>query len=228
MPDELRNFLFTVVDYIIPIESGYILITGKNFEGEERSRLVAGTSFVIEAGLTFTVVGKGFYKAGKGVLKAGKNTASAIEKSIKTLKITKNIGNVIKYGKDFSAKLIKSNLSKIKKNIAEESYKILNDKKFQQIIEAYHKKTSVGVTINGRYITFDEGPFSGITNFAEGGFHIGTEAFSSEKELIKTVLHEMYRLNTSKLRGVTGTASEVAKETKEAFNFAEEAIILFE
>ena len=38
----------------------------------------------------------------------------------------------------------------------------------------------------------------------------------------------MYRLNTSKLRGVTGTASEVAKETKEAFNFAEEAIILFE
>ena len=86
MPDELRNFLFTVVDYIIPIESGYILITGKNFEGEERSRLVAGTSLVIEAGLTFTVVGKGFYKAGKGVLKAGKNATSAIVKSKKVLK----------------------------------------------------------------------------------------------------------------------------------------------
>ena len=86
MPDELRNFLFTVVDYIIPIESGYILITGKNFEGEERSRLVAGTSFVIEAGLTFTVVGKGFYKAGKGVLKAGKNATTAIVKSKKVLK----------------------------------------------------------------------------------------------------------------------------------------------
>ncbi|QLF50683.1 hypothetical protein HW278_08210 [Capnocytophaga sp. oral taxon 902] len=86
MPDELRNFLFTVVDYIIPIESGYILITGKNFEGEERSRLVAGTSLVIEAGLTFTVVGKGFYKAGKGVLKAGKNATTAIVKSKKVLK----------------------------------------------------------------------------------------------------------------------------------------------
>ena len=86
MPDELRNFLFTVVDYIIPIESGYILITGKNFEGEERSRLVAGTSLVIEAGLTFTVVGKGFYKAGKGVLKAAKNATSAIVKSKKVLK----------------------------------------------------------------------------------------------------------------------------------------------
>ena len=86
MPDELRNFLFTVVDYIIPIESGYILITGKNFEGEERSRLIAGTSLVIEAELTFTVVGKGFYKAGKGVLKAGKNATSAIVKSKKVLK----------------------------------------------------------------------------------------------------------------------------------------------
>ncbi|SQA94927.1 hypothetical protein [Capnocytophaga ochracea] len=86
MPDELRNFLFTIVDYIIPIESGYILITGKNFEGEERSRLVAGTSLVIEAGLTFTVVGKGFYKAGKGVLKAGKNATTAIVKSKKVLK----------------------------------------------------------------------------------------------------------------------------------------------
>ena len=86
MPDELRNFLFTVVDYIIPIESGYILITGKNFEGEERSRLIAGTSLVIEAGPTFTVVGKGFYKAGKGVLKAGKNATIAIVKSKKVLK----------------------------------------------------------------------------------------------------------------------------------------------
>jgi hypothetical protein len=86
MPDELRNFLFTVVDYIIPIESGYILITGKNFEGEERSRLIAGTSLVIEAGPTFTVVGKGFYKAGKGVLKAGKNATTAIVKSKKVLK----------------------------------------------------------------------------------------------------------------------------------------------
>ena len=137
MPDELRNFLFTVVDYIIPIESGYILITGKNFEGEERSRLVAGTSLVIEAGLTFTVVGKGFYKAGKGVLKAGKNATTAIVKSKKVLKgsakelevttevVVKNAGEIenlinkalIQELKEKGVKFTEENLKFITKNV---------------------------------------------------------------------------------------------------------------
>ena len=137
MPDELRNFLFTIVDYIIPIESGYILITGKNFEGEERSRLVAGTSLVIEAGLTFTVVGKGFYKAGKGVLKAGKNATTAIVKSKKVLKgsakelevatevVVKNAGEIenlinkalIQELKEKGVKFTEENLKFITKNV---------------------------------------------------------------------------------------------------------------
>lgn len=80
MPAEMRELLLTTMDYVIPVESGYILITGKNFEGEDRNRLIAGTSLLVEAGLSFTVVGKGFYKAGKGALKAGVNTTKSTVK----------------------------------------------------------------------------------------------------------------------------------------------------
>jgi hypothetical protein len=80
--------------------------------------------------------------------------------------------------------------------------------------------------LNGRTITYDDAPFSGLTNFEKNGFHIGKEAFKDEDEIIKTVLHEMHRLKTSKLRG-SGSAIEVAEETKAAFNYAEKGIELF-
>jgi len=61
----------------------------------------------------------------------------------------------------------------------------------------------------------------------KNGFNIGREAFESKEELIKTVLHEMQRLRTSTLRG-TGSALEVSKETKAAFDYAEKTYNLFE
>ncbi|MFK8301724.1 hypothetical protein ACI75Y_02325 [Capnocytophaga stomatis] len=96
MPAEMRELLLTTMDYVIPVESGYILITGKNFEGEDRNRLIAGTSLLVEAGLSFTVVGKGFYKAGKGALKAGTN---AIKNSKVTQKIIEVASEIFKKGK---------------------------------------------------------------------------------------------------------------------------------
>jgi len=47
----------------------------------------------------------------------------------------------------------------------------------------------------------------------KNGFNIGREAFISEQELIKTVLHKMHRLETSTLRG-SGSTIQVTQETK--------------
>ena len=111
MPAEMRQFLLTIVDYIIPVESGYILITGKNFEGEDRSRLIAGTSLLIETGLSFTVVGKGFYKAGKGALKAGTNAiknSKVTQKTIEVASETFKKGKKIIKGAKVNKKLLQS------------------------------------------------------------------------------------------------------------------------
>ncbi len=58
--------------------------------------------------------------------------------------------------------------------------------------------------------------------FGENGFLIGNEAFTSSAELSKTVLHELYRLNTS--ASAAGVSAELAaQETKAAFEFANRA-----
>lgn len=59
--------------------------------------------------------------------------------------------------------------------------------------------------------------------FGENGFLIGRETFSSDEELAKTVLHELYRLNTSASAG--GVSGELAtQETAAAADFANRAI----
>jgi hypothetical protein len=68
-------------------------------------------------------------------------------------------------------------------------------------------------------------PASGMTMFGENGFLLGREAFKSEDELGKTILHELHRLNTSSLReGAAIGAEAAAAETKSAFDFANRAI----
>lgn len=58
--------------------------------------------------------------------------------------------------------------------------------------------------------------------FGENGFLIGPEAFTSQDELQQTVLHELYRLNTSaSADGVSGSLA--AQETQVAADFAARA-----
>jgi hypothetical protein len=62
-----------------------------------------------------------------------------------------------------------------------------------------------------------------MTMFGENGFLIGREAFASQSELGKTVLHELYRLGTSASgSGVSGGLA--TSETAAAFDFSERAI----
>ena len=134
----------------------------------------------------------------------------------------------IHYGKQFNAKLAKdSKLNNQEQSIAKEAFQILNSPQFQNIVEGHKKNETALIEINDRTISYDDAPFSGMTWFEKNGFNIGKEAFKSEEELIKTVLHELHRLTTSKLRG-SGNAADVSKETQAAFNFAEKAYYLFE
>ena len=84
--------------------------------------------------------------------------------------------------------------------------------------------------VGGRIIQYEPSlTTSGMTMFGENGFVIGREAFASEAEFTKTVLHELYRLSTSQLtRGAAASGELAASETKAAYDFAERAFKVFE
>lgn len=112
----------------------------------------------------------------------------------------------------------------VESNIINEAKTIINSSEFAQIKAAHRAGQSVTVNIGGRIIQYEPGlNASGMTMFGENGFLIGNEAFTSSGELSKTVLHELYRLNTS--ANSAGVSAELAaQETKAAFDFAEKAI----
>jgi hypothetical protein len=101
---------------------------------------------------------------------------------------------------------------------------IVGSVEFTQLRSAFETGQSVSVQIAGRLIQYEPGlPASGMTMFGENGFLLGREAFSSEAELGKTILHELYRLATSgSASGVSATMA--TSETQAAFGFAERAI----
>ena len=92
-----------------------------------------------------------------------------------------------------------------------------------QIRAAHVAGEPLSVNVGSRLVQYEPDlPASGMTMFGENGFLIGREAFVSEAELQKTVLHELYRLNTStSATGVSGALA--AQETKAAFDFATRA-----
>ena len=92
-----------------------------------------------------------------------------------------------------------------------------------QIRTAHIAGEPLSVNVEGRLIQYEPGlPASGMTMFGENGFLIGREAFTSQAELQKTLLHELYRLNTStSAAGASGALA--AQETKAAFDFAARA-----
>lgn len=60
---------------------------------------------------------------------------------------------------------------------------------------------------------------SGMTWFGRG-FHLAPEAFASEGELTKTILHELFRLNVRAV-GVEATGAAATTETSAAAGFAD-------
>jgi hypothetical protein len=112
--------------------------------------------------------------------------------------------------------------------IIHEARGILGAAEFAQLRAAQAAGESLSVQIGGRLIQYEPGlPASSMSMFGENGFLIGREAFASAAELGKTILHELYRLETSASAGGV-SAGLAASETAAAFGFAERAIgVLF-
>ena len=108
--------------------------------------------------------------------------------------------------------------------ILAEANGILGSEAFASIAEAHAAGESAIVNIGGRIIQYEPGlNASGMTMFGENGFLIGNEAFASEGELAKTVLHELFRLGTSTVPESGVTAATATAETQAAAGFAERA-----
>jgi hypothetical protein len=105
-----------------------------------------------------------------------------------------------------------------------EAESILSAPEIAQIAEAAANGESVVVNIGSRVIQYEPGlSASGMTMFGENGFLIGNEAFASEGELARTVLHELFRLTTSSVPEAGVSGATAAAETEAAFNFAARA-----
>jgi hypothetical protein len=110
--------------------------------------------------------------------------------------------------------------------IINEARQILSSAEFAQLRAAKEAGQTLRVTINGRTIQYEAGaPWSGFTWAEQRGFVLGDEAFASEAELSKTVLHELHRLTIGTIvpGGSISVASPTAKETLAAYQFAEKA-----
>jgi hypothetical protein len=108
-------------------------------------------------------------------------------------------------------------------SVINEARNIISSDKFSLLVQAGKLGRAFSVKINGRIIQFEpELRGAGFTLFGENGFLIGSEAFASSNELKRTVLHELFRLKTSKsLNGVS--APLASSETATAQNFADKA-----
>lgn len=125
---------------------------------------------------------------------------------------------------DDAASIAIKGFSATESAIIHEARGIISAAEFAELRAAHAAGQSATIKIAGRVVQYEPGlPASGMTMFGENGFLIGREAFTSEAELGKTVLHELYRLQTSaSASGVSGGLA--TGETAAAFSFAERAI----
>lgn len=110
--------------------------------------------------------------------------------------------------------------------IVQETIGILNSNEIDELAKAYLTKTYVKVVINGRSITFEQDPpcdegFFAMTNFEENGFHLMCLAFYDKKQLITTLLHELYRLYHSKHKAKGRSQANGKSDTAAAQIFSE-------
>jgi hypothetical protein len=110
------------------------------------------------------------------------------------------------------------------RSIILEARRLLSSSEFARIRAAHAAGKGIVVRINGRLIQYEPGlPASGMTLFGENGFLLGREAFKSEPEVVKTLLHELHRLTTSVVRAEGATQVTVQSETQAAKAFADRA-----
>lgn len=131
------------------------------------------------------------------------------------------IGSELLAGGELVTAAVDAGFSAEEAGILGEASTILDSAEIASITEAHAAGESVIVNVGGRIIQYEPGlPASGMTMFGENGFLIGNEAFASEGELARTVLHELYRLGTSVIPEAGVTGATASTETQAAFDFA--------
>jgi hypothetical protein len=98
-------------------------------------------------------------------------------------------------------------------NVSAQTWQTINSREFAQLRSAYQTGQPAKVTINGRTIRYEPGmppTDQGISDFQENGFTIGPSAFRSKEDEWKTVLQELYRLNTTQAGALGGEVSAEA------------------
>jgi len=87
-----------------------------------------------------------------------------------------------------------------------EARSMLSSEEFAQIRAAYSAGRGTVAQIGGRIIQYEPDlppSYPAVTDFKGNGFALGPGAFTTPLETEKTVLHELYRLNTT-MAGVPG------------------------
>lgn len=125
---------------------------------------------------------------------------------------------------DLAAAAAEAGFTAEEAGILAEANTILESEAFASIAEAHAAGESTIINVGGRIIQYEPGlPASGMTMFGENGFLIGNEAFATEGELAKTVLHELFRLGTSTVPEAGVTGATATAETEAAAGFAARA-----
>jgi len=107
--------------------------------------------------------------------------------------------------------------------IMNEARKILSSPQMETLRQASVSGEEAVVQIGSRSLSYVPSlPGSAMTS-AGRGFHLGPQAFSSQSELSKTVLHELHRLGNSASVGSGASSSAAAAETQAAAAFADKA-----
>ena len=116
--------------------------------------------------------------------------------------------------------------SKQEKAIIEQVRSLRDSPLFDAIKQAFTSGEQQVFELEGRKIFVEpEAPFAGLTWMEQNAFHLGTEAFETDKELLKTLLHELYRLEHRTVHQARGISqSSATRETILAFEFAERAL----
>lgn len=110
--------------------------------------------------------------------------------------------------------------------IINEARKIVSSPQMETLRAAAQSGQHAAVRIGQRTISYEPDLQAPGFSWAERGFHLGKQAFSSQAELIKTVLHELHRLGTSSVIGNTAAQQAATAETQAAASFAEKAYSL--
>jgi len=199
-----------------------------------------GVGEVVDAGLVVVgtiVIGWQAFQAGRDIgqfLLIAANAQSSqdldraanfLARAVVTIGVTAFIALIMKAtGKSKTA----SPVVNVEGNIIAEVKLILSSAQLRQIRTAQAAGKGVTLKIGTRTIQYEPG-FSdfAITNFGENGFTLGRAAFKSDAELVKTLLWELYRLETSQVghgtlpKGAASMQEVISAETKAAEAFAE-------